>query len=69
MLFRKKITRSCSYCQHGTAVGEDQILCTKRGVVSTYYSCGKFRYNPCKRIPLKMKALDFDKYQETDFSL
>ena len=69
MLFRKKITRSCSYCQHGTVFGDDQILCTKRGTVSIYYSCGKFRYNPCKRIPPKMKSLDFEKYQETDFSL
>ncbi len=69
MLFRKKITRSCSYCQHGTAMESDQILCSKCGVVSAYYNCRKFRYNPCKRIPSKMKALDFEKYQNTDFSL
>ena len=69
MLFRKKITRSCSYCQRGTALGCDQILCTKYGVVSAYYSCRKFIYNPCKRIPPKMKALDLQKYNDTDFSL
>lgn len=69
MLFRKKMIRSCSYCQHGTAMENDQILCKKRGVVSASYSCGKFRYNPCKRIPHKMKSLDFEKYQDTDFSL
>lgn len=69
MLFRKKMTRSCSYCLHGTAMDNDQILCVKRGVVSAYYSCRKFRYNPCKRIPPKMKALDWQKYQDTDFSL
>lgn len=69
MLFRKKITRSCSYCQHGTSMGQDQILCYKQGVVSAYYSCRKFCYNPCKRIPAKMKALDTEKYQDTDFSL
>lgn len=69
MLFRKKITRSCTYCQHGTAMEQDQILCSKRGVVSTFYSCRKFRYNPCKRIPVKMKALDLQKYKDVDFSL
>lgn len=69
MLFRKKITRSCSYCQRGTAMEDDQILCQKRGVVSAYYSCRKFRYNPCKRVPAKMKALDLDKYKDVDFSL
>ena len=69
MLFRKKIERSCSYCQHGANFSDDQILCTKRGVVSALNSCKHFCYNPCKRIPPKMKALDFDKYKDTDFSL
>ena len=69
MLFRKKITRSCSYCQYGTSFGSDQILCAKRGVVSVLNSCRKFRYNPCKRIPSKVKALDLEKYQDVDFSL
>jgi hypothetical protein len=31
--------------------------------------CRKFRYDPCKRIPSKPKALDFRKYDEHDFSL
>ena len=69
MLFRKKIARSCTYCQHGTAVDENQILCTKRGTVSIEHSCRKFLYAPCKRIPPKMKALDTDKYKDVDFSL
>ena len=69
MLFRKKIDRSCSYCRRGTSVGKDQILCVKCGIVSACYSCRNFRYDPCKRIPPKIKALDFQKYQDVDFSL
>lgn len=69
MLFRKNITRSCSYCQYGTTMEKDQILCCKRGVVSAFYKCRKFRYHPCKRIPPKMKALDLQKYEDTDFTL
>ena len=69
MLFRKKMSHYCGYCQHGTAMGEDQVLCCKRGVVSVDHNCRKFRYDPCKRTPPKMKALDFNKYQDTDFSL
>lgn len=69
MLFRKKIARSCTYCEYGAAMEDDQILCTKRGVVSADHSCRKFRYAPCKRIPPKMKALDTEKYKDTDFSL
>lgn len=69
MLFRKRIKRDCSYCKHGTPIGDDQVLCVKQGAVSIYYSCRKFRYDPCKRIPPKMKALDFQKYENVDFSL
>lgn len=69
MLFRKKIPRLCSYCIYGTKLGNDQMLCTKRGVVAETYHCCKFSYDPCKRIPPKPKALDFSKYKDDDFSL
>ncbi len=69
MLFRRKIPHSCSYCAFGTYLDNDQVLCTKYGVVSTYYKCRKFKYDPCKRIPVKAKALDFNKYDQEDFSL
>ncbi len=69
MLFRKKMPRSCSYCANGTMISDDQVLCTKYGVVSVYYKCRKFTYDPCKRTPVKAKALDFNKYKEEDFSL
>lgn len=69
MLFRKKIPRSCLYCAYSTKLSEDQMLCTKRGVVSVSSECRKFRYDPIKRIPSKPKALDFAKYDQDDFSL
>lgn len=69
MLFRKKIERSCLYCTYGTQLNEDAILCTKRGVVAPNIKCRKFRYEPCKRVPPKPKAPDFDKYTEDDFTL
>ena len=69
MLFRKKIERSCSYCCHGTMLEEDQVLCTKKGLRSAEKPCRKFKYDPCKRIPVKPKAMDFGKYDAEDFSL
>lgn len=69
MLFRKKIQRSCSYCRRGTKLNEDEVLCTKKGVVAVDGKCWCFRYDPCKRIPPKPKALDFSKYDQDDFSL
>lgn len=69
MLFRKKIPRSCSYCACGTKFDSEQVLCTKRGVVSACASCRKFTYDPCKRVPPKPKALNFSQYKEEDFVL
>lgn len=69
MLFRKKIPRSCGYCTYGTKIDENMLLCVKRGVVSPEGSCRKFSYDPCKRIPVKPKALDLDKYKNEDYSL
>ena len=69
MLFRKKLPRSCQYCACGTKVSDDQVLCTKYGVVSVYYACRKFEYDPCKRIPAKAKAVNFSKFDDEDFSL
>lgn len=69
MLFRKKIEKSCIYCVHGTQIDNEQILCIKKGVVPLTGKCRKFYYDPCKRIPPKPKALDFNKYSEEDYSL
>lgn len=69
MLFRKKVTRDCSYCLHATKLNEEQILCIKKGIRNNIKPCRKFQYDPCKRIPLKAKALDFNKYNDEDFTL
>ena len=69
MLFRKKIMRSCSYCRRGVQLDDATVLCTKKGIRSIDSKCLHFRYDPCKRIPAKPKALDFSKYDSEDFSL
>ncbi len=69
MLFRKKIERSCSYCRFGTKLDDEQVLCVKKGIRSTGSKCLRFKYDPCKRIPKKVKAMDFRKYDAEDFSL
>lgn len=69
MLFRKRIERSCSYCIHAAHLDENQVLCAKKGVKPMDGKCFRFRYDPCKRIPRKAKALDFSKYDQEDYSL
>lgn len=69
MLFRKRIEKSCAYCEYGTKLNDEQVLCIKKGVVTIDKKCRKFQYDPCKRIPPKPNALDFEKYNEEDYSL
>lgn len=69
MIFRKKIQKSCAYCAYSVKLDEDQILCSKRGTMPVTGKCRKFEYDPCKRIPPRPKALNFDKYDSEDFSL
>ena len=69
MLFRKKHPRSCSYCVYGTKLDDSQVLCMKRGIMPIEKSCRKFCYDPCKRVPARPKALDFEKYNDEDFTL
>lgn len=69
MLFRKKIERSCAYCVYGAHLEYGQILCSKKGMRTVEEKCRKFKYDPCKRVPAKAKALDFRKYEEEDYSL
>lgn len=69
MLFRKKIARSCSYCAFGAKMEEDAILCRKRGLKTVCDKCRKFKYDPCKRVPPKGKAISFAQFSDCDFSL
>ena len=71
MLFRKKMEPSCTYCVRSTKLEEGQVLCARKGIIQPLEGgkCFWFRYDPCKRIPCKAKALDFSKYDEEDFSL
>lgn len=69
MLFTKKIEPRCAYCQRGTALGEEQVVCLKKGVVSAGGSCRSFRYDPLKRVPPKPAVLELGKLRDEDFVL
>lgn len=69
MLFRKKIEKSCAYCVHAAALDDGTVLCIKKGIRTPEQKCFRFRYDPCKRIPVKAKALDLSSYKDADYSL
>lgn len=69
MLFRKNKEKMCALCAHSTVIDEDTVQCPKKGRKNYDDQCLAFRYDPCKRVPKKEKALDVSKYEEYDYSL
>ena len=69
MLFHKSIDPACSYCAHGGDISEDQVICTRQGVVPATYHCKHFRYDPLRRVPPTPAAPDFSQFEDVDFSL
>jgi hypothetical protein len=51
MLFDRGIEPRCAYCAYGDALSAWEVACVKRGIVNSGASCGKFSYEPTKRVP------------------
>ena len=68
-LFQKKIEPRCIYCSHGRALGEEQVVCPKKGVMSAGSHCRAFHYDPLKRVPPRPAVLDLSRLEDEDFSL
>lgn len=68
-LFGNKITPMCRYCEYGCrySARDNTVLCEKKGVVSAGYKCGRFRYDPLKRVP--RTAPELQKFKPSDFAL
>ena len=65
--FGSKIPSSCAYCALGSpAADRKMVFCRQRGVVSPYFSCRRFRYDPLLRVPRRQKLPDLD---PRDFTL
>ena len=69
MLFQKNIEPRCVYCKRGVALDDEQILCSRKGVVDPGGSCRAFRYDPLKRVPKKPVVANFSHLKKEDFML
>ncbi len=63
-----EIDEICLYCENSIPLmdGDDNVLCSKKGVVKEDHRCRKFSYDPLKRkpapkkIPLAEEAVDLN---------
>ena len=69
MLFDKDMAPRCAYCQRGTPLEDDQVMCVKKGIVSASGSCRRFRYDPLTRVPPRPIAASFGHLRDEDFTL
>ena len=69
MLFKKDIEPRCAYCKRGALLDEEQVMCMKKGIVSSAGACRKFKYDPLKRVPPKPLAPNVSPLKEEDFIL
>ena len=66
-LYGGTVAPACAYCAHGSQAADGKmILCRHRGVVSPYYACRKYKYDPLLRVPHRQSLPHFD---PKDFSL
>ena len=67
-ILNKQIPKSCDYCFFGKKSSAfDTILCKYKGPVTARNFCRKYKYDPLKRVPVKVS--DIGTYTEEDFKL
>lgn len=66
--FQNDLPKICAHCLYGTSYnGDENIYCSKKGVVEKFYHCIKYKYDPLKRNPQNTKPTQ--KFKAEDFSL
>lgn len=64
----KDYDKRCEYCLKGRLPQDRSVvLCKRYGVVPLDFSCRKFKYDPLKRIPNRIKFNA--SYDENEFKL
>ena len=52
------ISKKCAFCEYSSkTLDEEKMLCKKKGIVHTDYSCRSFRYDLMKRTPKRLPVL------------
>ena len=68
-LVDENVEPKCTYCCHGKSLGNDEVACVRRGIMSSSGYCRGFRYEPTKREPRAVQRLDTAMFSKQDFSL
>lgn len=60
-LYGSSVAPACAHCAFGAPAADGKmVLCRHRGVVSPYFSCRRYRYDPLQRVPKRRELPHFD---------
>ena len=68
-LFQNKIEPRCAYCVRSRTLNDDQVVCSKKGVMACSSRCRAFKYDPLRRTPPRPAKAEFSILKNEDFSL
>jgi len=68
-LFQNKIEPRCAYCARSRPLNGEQVICSKKGVLSAASHCRSFRYDPLRRTPPRPAKVEFSNLKDEDFTL
>ena len=68
-LFQNKIEPRCAYCTRSRPLNDQQVACSKKGVMSVASHCHAFQYDPLRRTPPRPTKAEFSTLKDEDFSL
>jgi len=68
-LYRKNMEPRCAYCARGRVINAQEVACPRKGVVAGEYHCGRFKYDPLKRVPPRPVMLPTGGLTNEDFSI
>lgn len=67
-VFNKKLEPHCEYCVFGKrSEFSNEVICKKRGITDIKDSCRRYKYDPLKREPQRVKISD--NYNPEDFTV
>lgn len=55
---KRDIPQFCEFCEHAVIINdEENVLCSKKGIIGKKQKCRKYVYDPLKRVPRQLPEI------------
>ncbi len=64
------VSRICATCKYASPLcSTDDMMCQKKGLVSSDFSCKRYDYNRLMKLPPRKRSLSTDRFSPEDFEI